>query len=189
MEKLNRNTGNLLMCILEALIGILLLVNPVGFTSSIIILLGVVLAAEGLFHLVAYFRTDPYEAAQSNAFAKGLLMAVCGLFCVFRSHWFIVTFPVLTVVYGVLTLVAGISKIQWSLDLFRTKQKYWYVAVVGAALSLVFACLILTNPFASTAVLWTFIAVSLLIESVIDVVTLFLEKSQQRSCEKETQPE
>ena len=116
-------------------------------------------------------------------------MAVCGLFCVFRSHWFVVTFPVLTVVYGVLTLVAGISKIQWSLDLFRTKQKYWYVAVVGAALSLVFACLILTNPFASTAVLWTFIAVSLLIESVIDVVTLFLEKSQQRSCEKETQPE
>lgn len=189
MEKINRNTGNLLMCILEALIGILLLVNPVGFTSGIIILLGIVLTATGALHLITYFRSDPYDAAQGNSFAKGMLLAASGLFCVFRSHWFIVTFPVLTVLYGVLTLVAGISKIQWSLDLFRTKQKYWYVAAVGAVLTLVFASLILTNPFVSTAVLWTFIAVSLLIESVIDVATLFLEKSQQHSREKETQPE
>lgn len=185
MEKINRNTGNLLMCILEALIGILLLVNPVGFTSGIIILLGIVLTAAGALHLITYFRSAPHEAAQGNSFAKGMLLAVCGLFCVFRSHWFIVTFPVLTVLYGVLTLVAGISKIQWSLDLFRTKQKYWYVAAVGAVLTLVFASLMLTNPFASTAVLWTFIAVSLLIEAVIDVVTFILEKVQENSYEKE----
>lgn len=37
MTKINRSTGNLLTCIFELLVGILLLINPVGFTSGIII--------------------------------------------------------------------------------------------------------------------------------------------------------
>lgn len=46
MKKIDRNVGNLVMCIAEAVIGILLLVNPVGFTSGIIIALGIVLASQ-----------------------------------------------------------------------------------------------------------------------------------------------
>ena len=40
-KKINRNTGNLLTCIFEILVGILLLIDPVGFTSGIIVVFGV----------------------------------------------------------------------------------------------------------------------------------------------------
>ena len=77
---------------------------------------------------------------------------------------------------GILILVSGIGKIQWAVDMSRQKQKYWYLALISAALSLVFAALILTNPFSSTAVLWTFIAVSLIVEAVMDILTFIFGK-------------
>lgn len=66
------------------------------------------------------------------------------------------------------------SKVQWAMDMFRTKQKYWLVEVAGAALTIVCAILILTNPFTSTAVLWTFIGITMIIEAVVDVAAFGL---------------
>lgn len=174
MNKLDRNTGNLIMCIAEAVIGILLLANPIGFTSGIIIALGVVLTLMGAKELVRYFRADPETAAAGSGLAKGLLLAVSGIFCMFKAEWFIITFPILTVFYGVLNLVGGISKIQWAVDMFRQKQTYWYIEVLGAVLTIVFAVLILANPFATTTILWTFIGISLIAEAVIDIFAFAL---------------
>ena len=75
----------------------------------------------------------------------------------------------LTVLYGILTLVSGVSKVQWAIDMLRTKQKYWFVEVIGAVLTIVCAILILTNPFSSTAVLWTFIGITMIIDALVDV--------------------
>ena len=77
-----------------------------------------------------------------------------------------------------LILVAGVSKLQKAVDMARVKQNYWFVALIGALLTLVFAILILANPFASTAVLWSFIGITLIVEAVMDVVTfIFAKKS------------
>ena len=133
-----------------------------------------VLALFGIKELVGYFKQDPDAAAESSGLAKGLLCAILGIFCMFKAEWFLVTFPILTVFYGILTLVGGISKIQWAVDMFRQKQKYWYIEVIGAVLTIVFAILILTNPFATTAILWTFIGISLIAEAIIDILAFVL---------------
>lgn len=174
MNKISRNFGNLIMCIAEILIGVLLLINPVGFTSGVIVVMGFAMTVIGIGSLIGYFRSDPEEASRKNGLSKGLLLILTGMFCIFESDWFIVTFPLLTVLYGILTLMTGISKIQWAVDMFRMKQKYWFVAIIGAVLTLVFAILILTDPFASTAILWIFIAVTLIVEAIVDIVTFAL---------------
>ena len=76
-----------------------------------------------------------------------------------------------------LILISGINKIQWAVDMLRQKQKYWFVALIGAALSLVFAALVLANPFSSTAALWIFIAVSLIIEAVVDILAFIFGRT------------
>lgn len=101
------------------------------------------------------------------------------IFIMFRSEWFIVTFPILTVFYGALSLAGGIGKIQWAVDMLRQKQKYWYIEIFGAILSVIFSVLILANPFASTAILWTFIGVSLLVEAVVDIIAFAAEKKHK----------
>ena len=174
MRKINRSTGNLLTCIFETMVGILLLIDPVGFTSGIIVVFGIVLAVIGAISLFRYFREDAETASQESGLAKGIIFAIFGLFCAFKSEWFMVTFPLLTVLYGILTLVSGVSKVQWAVDMLRAKQKYWFVEVISAVLTIICAILILTNPFTSTAFLWTFIGVSMIVEAVVDVIAFFL---------------
>ena len=100
-----------------------------------------------------------------------------GAFCVFKSHWFIVTFPALTILYGIVVLVTGLGKIQLTFDLIRKKHKKWFLAAISAVLSIVCAVVILNNPFTSTTVLWMFTGISLIAESIIDVITWIVSGS------------
>lgn len=178
MKKVNSANSSLLMSLVEILIGILLLINPMGFTSGIIITLGILLAIMGISQVIGYFRADAEEAASSRKLTKGILCTVFGMFCAFKSGWFIATFQVITILYGVIILVAGVSKLQKAIDMVRVKHQYWFVALISAILTLLFAVLIIFNPFASTAILWTFIGVTLIVEAVMDVITfIFAKKS------------
>lgn len=176
MKKNDKKLNAILLCIAELVIGVLLLIKPVGFTRGIIIALGVPLTLKGVGYVVSYIKQKPQEASESNLLTKGLLMTCGGLFCMFRSSWFITVFPVLTVLYGVMTLVTAFGKLQWTADLLRLKHKYWFFALISAVLSLVLSILILSNPFSSTAALWVFIGISMIVEAVVDVVTLIFEK-------------
>jgi len=176
VKKNDKKMNSILLCIAELLIGILLLIKPVGFTRGIIIALGVPLTLKGIGYIVDYIKKKPQEASEGNLFAKGLIMACGGVFCMFRSSWFIAAFPVLTMFYGVLTLVSAFGKLQWTVDMLRLKHKYWFFALISAVLSLILAVMIMANPFASTAAMWIFIGVSMIVEAVMDTVTLIFEK-------------
>ncbi len=176
MKKITVGLSNIGISLIEIIVGVLLLINPVGFTSGIIIAFGIVMMLMGVAKIVKYFRTDAEEAAVEGALAKGIMIAVLGAVCTFRSAWLISTFSLITVLYGVLILVAGIVKLQNSVDMVRAGHKYWFVALIGALLTLLFASLILFNPFASTAILWTFIGVTLIVEAVVDVITFIFSR-------------
>ncbi len=178
MKKSIWHTSSLLMCIVEILIGILLLINPVGFTSGIIVCGGIILTLMGIVSIIKYFFTNAEDAAESGNLGKGILLTVLGLFCTFKSVWFLVTFPVITLLYGVIILVTGIAKLQNAVNMLRLKHSYWFVALIGAVLSLIFAVLIITNPFTSTAVLWSFIGISLLVEAVADIFAYIFAKKE-----------
>lgn len=175
--------SKLIMALCELVMGVVLLIDPLGFTTAIITILGVLLLFVGLVSVIRYLKTDAGVAAQGEVLTQGLLEVIAGLFCIFRSNWFIVTFPLLTVLYGVITLVAGISKIQWTVDLVRTKADKWFWAAISAVVTLACSAVILRNPFSSTAVLWTFIAVTLIVEAVFDVLTVIFAKGGKRNAE------
>lgn len=179
LHSIDRNLMNLIICIGEVIIGALLLIDPIGFTSAIFIALGALLAILGITRILAYFRADPELAAQGGGLVSGLVFVLVGIFCIFWRDQFILTFPVLTVVYGVLTLVNGINKLQWAVDGLRLHRKYWYISMICTVLTLVFGALILLNPFTATTALWTFIALSLIAEAVLDILSLVFGKQQK----------
>ena len=181
---LKRNLSSMAMSLVELIIGILLLVNPIGFTSGIIIAFGIVLMIMGISTTIKYFRTEPEEAAVSQILVKGLLMLLAGAFCAFNSHWFIATFPVLTLVYGVVILITGITKVQWTIDIIRMKRSKWFWAAISAAISIVCGVVIITSPFSTTAVLWMFIGISLIVEAVFDMIgSIFGNREKQEEQE------
>ena len=167
---LKRNLGSVAMSLAEIIIGILLLVNPVAFTSGIIVAFGIVLMLMGIGSVIKYFRTEPEEAAVSQTLLKGLIELLAGAFCAFNSHWFIVTFPVLTLVYGVGILITGLTKLQWTVDIIRMKRSKWLWMAISAAISILCGITVITNPFSTTAVLWMFIGISLIVDAVFDMI-------------------
>ncbi len=179
MKTLKRNPNGVMLCLFEVLVGILLLINPVGFTSGIIITAGIVLMVIGLISIIKYFRMDAKEAAIGQLLTKGLISLLGGAFCALRSQWFIVTFPVLTIVYGAAILVAGLGKVQLTVDMLRQKHKKWFLAAISAVISIVSAVVILGSPFTSTVVLWMFTGITLIIEAILDVVALFVSGSKE----------
>ena len=186
---LKRNLGSLAMSLAEIVIGILLLVNPVGFTSGIIVTFGVVLMITGIGTTIKYFRTEPEDAAVGQVLVKGLLELLGGAFCAFNSHWFIATFPVLTLVYGVVILVTGITKLQWTIDIIRMKRSKWFWMAISAAISILCGITVITNPFSTTAVLWMFIGISLIVDAVFDMIGGILGNREKREPAVDTQKE
>lgn len=85
MKKTKSSFTSLGMSLLEIVLGILLLIDPVGFTSGIIIAFGIVMVVVGIIKIIQYFRTDAEEAAQKGTLAIGILYASVGLFCAFHS--------------------------------------------------------------------------------------------------------
>ena len=172
MKALKENFNGIVICIFELAIGILLLIDPIGFTSGIIITAGVLLVLMGLINCIKYFITEAKEASKGRFMTKGLIAVLAGTFCIFNTDWFIVTFSALTVIYGVIVLLASVEKIQLCMDLLRQKRKKWYLAAISAVISLVCAAIILKNPFSSTTLIWIVAGISLILEAFFDMYTL-----------------
>lgn len=133
----------------------------------------------GVVNAVKYFRSEPDEAAVKQLLAKGLAELPAGAFCAFQSYWFIATFPILTLVCGVVILFTGLTKIQRTVDMLRTKRKRWFLAMISAAVSVICGIVIITDPFSTTAVLWMFTGISLIVEAVFDILTAILGSKQE----------
>lgn len=175
----NNIFGNFL-CLFEIVVGILLLVNPVGFTIGIAITIGAILVIVGLANTIKYFRTEQMEASIRQYLTKGLLALLAGGFCILKADWFVATFKTLTVIYGVLVLATGFGKVQFAIDLLRRKHKKWFLALISAGLSIACACIILYNPFSSTVILWRFTGITLIVEAVVDIVTLIISIQEKK---------
>lgn len=177
---LKRSLVGVAMSLAELIIGILLLVNPIGFTSGIIVAFGLVMMIWGICRIIQYFCTDPEEAAVARSLEKGLTGLLAGAFCAFHSHWFLATFPVLTLVYGVVILLAGLKKLQWMVDFVRLKRNRWFLIGMGAAISIICSFVIISNPFRTTAVLWMFIGISLIVEAFFDMIGVIVADHEKK---------
>lgn len=179
MKKIKELGNSILLCVLELLVGVLLLINPVSFTSGILILGGVIIIILGIADVIKYFRTEAKEAAKSQTLMKGLLLILGGAFCAIRTKWFLATFPVLTILFGIGILITGVGKVQLTVDMLRQKNKMWYWPAINAVISIVCAIIVLRSPFKSTMVLWVFTGISMIVEGFLDIVTMVAGKRNE----------
>lgn len=179
MKTFKENINNIALCLFEFIVGILLLINPIGFTSGIIKIIGFVLIILGIIEIVKYFKESVKEASIGQTLVKGLLSVLAGGFCAFKTEWFVVTFPVLTIIYGIIILITGIGKVQLTVDMLRQKNKKWFWAAINAFISIICAIVILNSPFSSTAILWIFTGITLIFEGVLDILTMVMKKNEE----------
>lgn len=183
MKNLTNHTSSLILCLFEVVVGILLLIDPIGFTSAIIKAFGVVLVVTGVISLIKYFRADAQAAAVGQMLTRGLVALVAGIFCILKTGWFLATFPLLTILYGVVILIVGLVKLQWTIDVARLKLGSCLLPALSALLSLACAVVILLRPIESTVLIWRFTAIGLIVQAVLDVVVMWTIGKYMRDLE------
>ena len=161
-------------------VGILLLINPVAFAMGLVKLAGVFLVVLGALRIVRYFRTDPETAARGQDFFIGLIAILGGLFCIFFTGWFLSAFTTLAVIYGLLQLLLGFSKVQRTVDFLRMDLSLWYLPAASALIYLVFGFIIVLNPEMTLINVWVFTGVTMILEGIITAVCLFLLERERR---------
>lgn len=186
MKNLSQNSGKIGLSICEIIIGILLFMDPMGFTGTIIKIVGVILLIAGVWFAIRYFRTDPVAAHLEQGLTKALLAIFVGAFCLLKSEWFLATFPIITVLYGIIIILTAVVRIQWTVDMLRMKMDRWYIPGIGAVISLIFGVIILTNPFAWSTFLWTFVAISMIVDAVFDLCTVIFIKTVEPETKSDT---
>ena len=178
MKKPDKKVNSLVLCIAELLIGILLLIKPVGFTSGIVICVGIGMMIKGIIDVIGYFRAPAHEASMQRGLSRGLVCLLIGGFCAFRYQWLLSAVPFLGVVYAVMLLLLGIEKIQTTVDERRRGNEKWFYPAISAAISVVCAIIIFLNPFTTTVYLWMFTGISLIVEAVMDIVSFAMNQKK-----------
>ena len=169
---IRKNSTNLVLCLAELIVGILLLVNPTGFTRAIIMAVGAAVAVLGLLNVLRYFRTDAMQAAMEHRLAYGLGQLTLGLFFLLKADWLVGLFPVLTRLYGAGVLVLALFRIQQFVDARRLNLRKGLISGSSALFTLIYAAMILFIP----ATTWIFIGVMLLLEALMDILILTIER-------------
>lgn len=172
----DKKINALILCLGELLIGILLLVKPVGFTTGIIIAIGVALMLRGVMDVVSYFKTSPTEAAKQRGLAQGVICLLLGFVCSFMTNWMLTVFPFVGMIYGIMLVLLGVEKVQTAVDQKRLGISKWYMAAISAMISVVCGAIIMLNPFTTTVYMWMFTGISLIVEAIADIISFAMNQ-------------
>ncbi|MCD7751122.1 MAG: DUF308 domain-containing protein [Lachnospiraceae bacterium] len=179
MKKLKEMAPGVTGALCELAVGILLLIDPLTFTEWIIRALGVILIIVGVINVVNYFRSSPQTSILQRKLSIGILLLAGGIFCVVNPQWFSAAFPALAVIYGIGTLATGVMKVESAVNMLRLKMRNWWICAISAVVTVACALIIIANPLSTTALLWIFVALALIVEAVIDFVTVFLPPKKE----------
>ena len=175
-NKNNKKVNALVLCLGELIIGILLLMKPVGFTSGIIIAIGVALMLRGVMDIVSYFKAGAADAAKQRGLAKGIISVLLGFVSSFMTSWLLTVFPFVGMVYGIMLVLLGVEKIQTAVDQKRLGMGKWYMPAISAAISVICGAIIMLNPFTTTVYMWMFTGVSLIVEAIADIISFAMNQ-------------
>ena len=177
MKKLlSSKIGNILLCVAEIALGVLLLINPDRVTSIFITAVGICLMIAGVVCTALYFIGEAESMAIKQLLFKGILMIILGVLCVTQCGVIIAALPVVTWIYAIALLVLAAYKVQCTVDILRLSRIRWYFPAVSALLALLIAVLILLNPGFAMNVVWVFIGVSIILEAALEIVSIILLK-------------
>lgn len=174
MKLIKENPQTILMVLFEIAVGSLLLINPDGFTRAILVSFGVIMLIIGIVNLIKYVSKKKSSLFPVLRLIAGIVSIIVGAIFTFGTSMIMGIFTLIAIVYGIILIVSGVMKMQ---DFFQAKKYEPYVPIVilfSAIASVVLGLIIIINPFEMAMLAFRFMGISLIVEAVIDILTLVL---------------
>lgn len=172
MKILKDNKTLAILTLIELICGILVLIDVIAFTKTILRIIGILVTIRGALFAMDYFKKSPETASLGNDLFMSLITIGIGIFFILNPDKIIDTFSLLTSLYGIGLFISAASKIQLAVDELRLKNnKWWYFAIL-AVLTLIVAYVSFMNPFTTVSSNWTFTGIAMIVLALADVATV-----------------
>ena len=180
MKKFLKNANSGIICLIELIVGVLLLLDPHSFISYILIIAGAFIAIAGAISLIKYFAAKPAEA-EKGGLTGALVSLSIGAFLIIKNNIATAWITIITVIFGAAILYTGYQKLEKAIEKIRNKQ-YFIVSLISALITILFAVLIIF--VIPDKAIWLFIGISLIVEAAIDLADMIVGAIKGKKAEE-----
>ena len=168
---------SLIVAFSAILLGLLFILTPQASADVICYVAGILLLASGIAAVISYLASG--RLFGSYALVSGIVLLVCGVFCLLRPE---IIQGLLTVLFGVFLVIDGMMTLQDGVDCARARRAGWWVPALLGAVTIALGCVVLFGKFDSIMLL---AGISLIADGVFDlIVTLAFSKRIRTAREK-----
>lgn len=150
-------------------LGLFLVIFPAASQEIICKAIGVALCVWGVLRLINYFRIAGNEVLGSYGLVQGVTLLAFGMFFVIKPQ---VIGVFLGTALAIIIIVDGILKLQYAVDFYHLQSDKWWIELIGAVIMVVIGVIALLNPFSTTTALTVFIGIALMVEGLLDFISL-----------------
>ena len=139
---------SLIVAFSAILLGLLFILTPQASADVICYVAGILLLASGIAAVISYLASG--RLFGSYALVSGIVLLVCGVFCLLRPE---IIQGLLTVLFGVFLVIDGMMTLQDGVDCARARLAGWWVPALLGAVTIALGCVVLFGKFDSIMLL------------------------------------
>ncbi|MBQ4569627.1 MAG: DUF308 domain-containing protein [Ruminococcus sp.] len=153
------------------ILGLLMVIFPADASKIICITGGILLGIWGLLKLVSYFAAVKNGPFSSFGLAQGATFVCVAIFLILAPQF---VKPFLVAVLALVLMISAVMKIQYTVDFLRLKNKFWYIALIGAVVSIALGTVTLFNLNNTAKWVLLFVGISFLVTGAWDIACVAL---------------
>lgn len=167
--------------VIMVVLGLVLVIWPDFLGEMLCYLLGGALILMGAIQLVGFLRGERLGIYNKFNMLMGIVLVLLGLWICTQPH---IVLSIIPVVVGIIVLLHGLMDIQYTLDIKRTGNTKWWIALIAAIVTLVFGLVLVFNPFAAYETVMILLGVAMLYDGGSDLVLLIFSYLAQRDTDR-----
>lgn len=156
----------LAMSVVMLVLGICMIAKPETSAELICVVIGIALLIISVIMIIRYFAAEQKTIALQLLLAVGIVIAIFGIFMLFRPNWII---ALLHILIGIALLIDGIFKLLKALDVKASGFTKWWIVLLLAVVTCGLGLLLIFDPFGGVKLLMTAIGIILIVEGVQNI--------------------
>ena len=164
-------TGYIIVSAIMIALGLVLVIYPEISLQLLGIVCGALFIVFGAIRLVGFFSKDLYRLAFQYDLVFGIFMVVLGIIMLVNPGTLT---GFICVALGLSALIDGLFRVQMSVEAKRFGIGTWWLVCVCGVLSAVAGVVVMVRPAESAPVLMTLIGISLMLEGVLNLITVIV---------------
>lgn len=167
--------------VIMVVVGLVLVIWPDFFGKMLCYLLGGALILMGVIQLIGFLRGERLGFYNKFNMLMGIVLVLLGIWICTQPK---IVLSIIPVVVGILVILHGLMDIQYTLDIKRTGNTKWWIALIAAILTFVFGLVLVFRPFAAYEISMILLGVAMLYDGGSDLVLLAFSYLAQKDTDR-----